>query len=139
MWKIDVNTGVVTTSGSALSQFYASNATASALDTRAANFPSTILSAGQSLTFSNLAAIGGKQWVKLHYTVSNSSLGEAIVWVNGEAEGRNVSSLNSRASYASEVPILLDLEEGVENEIRFGAVGGEGFEVMVKGISVVAE
>ncbi|KAI9696512.1 MAG: hypothetical protein M1820_008140 [Bogoriella megaspora] len=137
MWKVDPNTGVVSTSASS-SKYPVTSASISRRDTLSERSVAN-LAAGDEVTFSNVTAAGGTQWVKLLYSVSNPENGEVHVFVNNEEAPTNVSALNHRAGYAKEVPVVLKLNEGSENTITLGATGREGFAVEVEGIEVVED
>ncbi|KAF2228636.1 carbohydrate-binding module family 35 protein [Viridothelium virens] len=135
MWKVDPNTGVVSTPSSS-AKYPASVASVSgraAISTRSI----VSLSPGDEITFSNVTATGGTQWVKLLYDVRNREDGEVHLFVNNEPKATNIAALNSRAGYALEVPVALKLNEGSENTVTLSATGREGFAVQVKGIEVV--
>ncbi|KAL9095072.1 MAG: hypothetical protein Q9165_002674 [Trypethelium subeluteriae] len=135
MWKVDPNTGVVSTPSSS-AKYSASVASVSG---RAAVSARSVvsLSPGDEITFSNVTAVGGTQWVKLLYDVSNREDGEVHVFVNDDPTPLNIAALNSRAGYAAEVPIPLELNEGSGNTVTLSATGREGFVVEVQGIEVV--
>lgn len=76
--------------------------------------------------------------MQFHYRVTNSSAGEAHVFVNDQPPV-NISALNHRAGYHDVVPIELDLKEGPVNSIRFGVSGGEDAGVVLDGIELVED
>ena len=135
MWKVNPTTGVVSTPSSA-TKYPASGASISG---RAAiNAQSVVnLGPGDEVTFSNVTAVGGTQWVKLLYNVNDREAGEVHLLVNDEPTRTSVAALNSRAGYASEVPVALELNEGNENTITLRATGHNRFAVEVEGIQVV--
>ena len=137
MWKVNPSTGVISTPSS--STKYPANAV-SVSGQAAVSARSTVsLSPGDELTFSNVTAVGGTQWVKLLYTVNNRENGNVYVFVNDEPTPTDVIALNSRAGFAAEVPVVLKLNEGSENTITFGVTGRKGFVVEVEGIDVVQD
>ncbi|KAI9667390.1 MAG: hypothetical protein M1821_000205 [Bathelium mastoideum] len=137
MWKIDPNTGVVSTPTS--SAKYPTSAASVSGRTALSARSVVSLGPGEEITFSNVTAAGGTQWVKLLYNVNDREDGEVHLFVNDEPAPTNVATLNSRAGYASEVPVALKLNEGGENTITLSAVGREGFNVEVRGIEVVGD
>ena len=143
-WKVDVNTGVVSTP-SLTRRYEAEHAIlsgragvascADCLTKRAVHK----IDDDSPVVFRNVTGAGGKQWVQFHYTVSDPKAGEAHVLVNDGDVPMNISSMNSRAGYHKTVPVELDLKEGSVNTITFGAVGGQDYEIMLEGIEVVED
>ncbi|KAH8205160.1 hypothetical protein TruAng_000725 [Truncatella angustata] len=106
MWKIDVNTGVV--SFPTTKKTYA--AEHSQLSKR---------SGVSEVTFRNVSGTGSLQWLRLHYRTvfpSVSLASEAFIIVN-DNEVFNMSELNSRAGYRGVTPIQLKLRAGDVNTV----------------------
>lgn len=89
-------------------------------------------------TFANVTAMGGMQWVQVHYRVNGTRRGEGTdAWIQvNQGPKFSMSELNHRAGWHDVVPVQLYLEEGDGNVITFG-VSGEG--VVLDGIEVIED
>ncbi|KAI0838275.1 carbohydrate-binding module family 35 protein [Hypoxylon sp. FL0890] len=143
MWKVDVNTGVVSYP-STKKRYEAEHA---ALTGRAVvkNCNDCVskrsvhgVHSESEVTFHNVTGTGERQWLSFHYRVNNPEAGEAHIFVNDEP-AVNISSLNSRAGYHTSTSVQLTLKRGDVNTITFGAIGSDGFEVAVDGIELFEE
>ncbi|XDG07677.1 hypothetical protein ABKA04_007292 [Annulohypoxylon sp. FPYF3050] len=143
MWKVDVNTGVVSYPSTA-KRYEAEHAVLSGRtvvrDCNECLTKRAVHGIGDSseVTFRNVTGTGARQWLSFHYRVNNPEAGEAHIYVNDEP-AVNVSSLNSRAGYHSSTPVELLLKRGDVNTITFGATGSDDFEVVVDGIELFEE
>ncbi|KAL1872354.1 hypothetical protein Daus18300_004324 [Diaporthe australafricana] len=141
MWKVDVNTGVVSYP-STKKRYEAEEADLSGraaigscehcITKRQVNS----VSSGSELVFNNVTGTGSLEWYTFHYDVSDPEAGEAQILVNDDIHPTNLSELNSRAGRHRAVPVQLRLLPGDTNTIRFGAVGDKEFEVNVDGIEL---
>ncbi|KAJ7106867.1 Arabinanase/levansucrase/invertase [Mycena crocata] len=135
MWTVNVNTGVVTSTGFTNTTFHAADGIvggSAVVKKRAVHN----INSSSNVTFSNIVGRGEKQWVSFKYTVSNVTAGEAHVSVNG-GPPINLSELNSRAGHHSNVPVVLELKNGA-NTLTFGATAtdGQDFDAHLEGIQV---
>ncbi|KAI2617116.1 carbohydrate-binding module family 35 protein [Hypoxylon sp. NC1633] len=143
MWKVDVNTGVVSYP-TTLKRYEAEHAVLSGrtvvrdcsdcVSKRAVHG----VSDASEVTFHNITGTGSRQWLSFHYSVGSPEAGEAYILVNDEP-AVNISSLNSRAGYHASTPVQLNLKRGDVNTITFGAIGSDGFEAAVDGIELFEE
>ncbi|OTA54688.1 carbohydrate-binding module family 35 protein [Hypoxylon sp. EC38] len=143
MWKVDVNTGVVSYP-STQKRYEAEHAVLSGRtvvkDCSDCVSKRSVHGVGSEseVTFHNVTGTGDRQWLSFHYRVNNPEAGEAHIFVNDEP-AVNISSLNSRAGYHTSTPVQLTLKRGDVNTITFGATGSDGFEVAVDGIELFEE
>jgi hypothetical protein len=103
------------------------------------------VSPGSEVTFRNVTGTGAFQWLTFHYNVNDPEgmrtsryryidyvaadsreAGQAHITLNDDVVPTNLSDLNSRAGYQSEIPVQLRLFEGDINTIRVGATGSKG-------------
>ncbi|KAJ9144135.1 Glycosyl hydrolase family 43 protein [Pleurostoma richardsiae] len=141
MWKVDVNTGVVSYSSSN-KRYEAEDAVLSGRSTvipcghcvskRAVHK----ISPGSEVTFRNVTGTGAFQWLTFHYNVNDPEAGQAHITLNDDVVPTNLSDLNSRAGYQSEIPVQLRLFEGDINTIRVGVTGSKDFEISLDGIAL---
>ncbi|KAI1484468.1 Arabinanase/levansucrase/invertase [Biscogniauxia mediterranea] len=140
MWKVDVNTGVVSYPSTA-KRYEAehTNLVGSAVVRDCSECLSKRsvhqVTDTSELTFHNVTGTGSLQWLSFHYKVNNPEAGEAYIIVN-DGPAINISSLNSRAGYHKSVPVQLTMNAGDSNTITFGSVGSDGFEVEVDAIEL---
>ncbi|KAF9071771.1 Arabinanase/levansucrase/invertase [Rhodocollybia butyracea] len=120
-WKVNVNTGVVTTSTTGKRY----NAADGLIMRRGFEDPCVACEGSvrdidpmSNVTIIGIEGTGEAQWVSLYYTVSNPAAGDAYVWVNGEKI--RIADKNSRAGRFSTVPISLTLKKGSDNVLTFG-------------------
>ncbi|KIK62651.1 carbohydrate-binding module family 35 protein [Collybiopsis luxurians FD-317 M1] len=140
-WKVDVNTGVVTTSTTGKRY----DATEGLImrrglkdDCRACKRSVPDIDSLSNVTISNIEGTGEAQWVSIHYTVSDPTAGDAYVWVNGDEI--RIADKNSRAGWFAVVPISLTLKKGDTNVITFGCKAHEedsDFVAHLEGIELI--
>ncbi|KAF2839214.1 carbohydrate-binding module family 35 protein [Patellaria atrata CBS 101060] len=141
-WKIDPATGVVSTPQNkkryeAADADIKGNAALTACEGCISKRSVHKIDSSSQITFRNVTAAGGRQWVQFHYNVNDRNRGDAHVYVNDDPLPLNISNLNHRAGYHHVVPVELDLKEGSENTITFGGVGSSDFEMHLESIEVV--
>ncbi|KAF5392176.1 hypothetical protein D9757_001601 [Collybiopsis confluens] len=140
-WKVDVNTGVVTTSTTGRRYV----ATEGLIMRRGfqdscatCNLSVSDIDPLSNVTIGNIEGTGEPQWVSIHYTVNDPAAGEAYVWVNGDEI--KIADKNSRAGRFAVVPISLTLKSGNDNVITFGCKAHEedsDFVAHLEGIEVI--
>ncbi|GAW04191.1 Arabinanase levansucrase invertase [Lentinula edodes] len=140
-WKVDVSTGVITTSTTGKRY----NAADGLIMRR--GFEDSCVACERSVhnidsqsnvTIHNIEGTGEPQWVSIHYTVSDPTAGDAYVWLNGEKI--KIADKNSRAGKFATVPINLTLKKGNNNVLTFGChahAENSDFVAHLEGIEVV--
>ncbi|EIM81457.1 Arabinanase/levansucrase/invertase [Stereum hirsutum FP-91666 SS1] len=145
-WRVDVNTGVVTTSttgkryeahdGLVMRRGFEDSPAMYAEHKRSQAVHN--IDHESNVTFTGIEGTGEPQWVSIHYTVNNATAGEAHVHVNGEKI--KISDKNSRAGKFATVPVNLKLRKGADNVLTFGCdkrSENDHFEARLEGIEVI--
>ncbi|RDL35392.1 Arabinanase [Venustampulla echinocandica] len=141
MWKVDIKTGVVSFPAAG-KRYEAEHAEiigrGEAAHCRGCLSKRAVykIDGNSEVVFRNVTGNGRKQWVSFHYEVNSREAGEAHIFINSESVPTNISSLNSRAGYHKTVPVMVSLDRGNQNAVRFGANGGKDFKVTIEGIEV---
>ncbi|KAJ3792882.1 Arabinanase/levansucrase/invertase [Lentinula aff. detonsa] len=140
-WKVDVSTGVITTSTTGKRYDAADGLIMRrGFEDPCASCEHSVhnIDPLSNVTIHNIEGTGEPQWVSIHYTVNDPNAGDAYVWLNGEKI--RIADKNSRAGKFATVPINLTLKKGNGNVLTFGChahAEGSDFVAHLEGIEVI--
>ncbi|KAK7397899.1 hypothetical protein QQX98_012734 [Neonectria punicea] len=141
MWKVDVNTGVVSWP-TTKKRYEAEDAVllgrAAVRDCDHCSSKRAVhqVHSESEVVFYNVTGSGSVEWFSFHYKAKNPSSGDAYVYVNDDPEAIYLSKVNHFAGHRPSVSVQLRLDPGDDNIIRFGGTGSLDFGLVLDAIEL---